>query len=259
MAITLRSQREIDEMRDAGSIVASVLSKLREIAEPGISTLDLDNVAFDMAKQAGAEALFRGVRSPHAKKPFPGAICASVNHEVVHGIPAADCILKDGDILSVDFGVKINGYCGDSAVTLAIGNISPERQRLMDVTRGMLDIAVEMCKPGLLWSQVAGRMQKHAEKAGYGVVRDFVGHGIGTEMHEDPKVPNFVSRELLSDDIRLDEGLVLAIEPMVNVGSHKVRTLPNGWTVVTMDKKSSAHFEHTVAITKGGCDVLTSS
>lgn len=259
MAITLRSQRELELMRDAGSIVASVLSKLREIAEPGISTLDLDNVAFDMAKKAGADALFRGVRSPHAKKPFPGAICASVNHEVVHGIPSADCILKDGDILSVDFGVRINGYCGDSAVTLGIGQVGPERQALMDVTRKTLDIAIESCKPGVLWSHVAGKMQKFVEKAGYGVVRDFVGHGIGTEMHEDPKVPNFVSRELLSNDIRLAEGLVLAIEPMVNVGSHTVRTLPNGWTVVTTDKKSSAHFEHTVAITKGGCDVLTSA
>ena len=259
MAITLRSQRELELMRDAGSIVASVLSKLREIAEPGVSTLDLDNVAFDMAKAAGADALFRGVRSPSAKKPFPGAICASVNHEVVHGIPSADCVLKDGDIISVDFGVRINGYCGDSAVTLGIGQVGPERQALMDVTRRMLDIAVEGCKPGVLWSQVAGKMQKYAEKAGYGVVRDFVGHGIGTEMHEDPKVPNFVSRELLSDDIRLAEGLVLAIEPMVNIGSHSVRTLSNGWTVVTADKQSSAHFEHTVAITKGGCDVLTSA
>ncbi|MCF7974664.1 MAG: type I methionyl aminopeptidase [Phycisphaerae bacterium] len=259
MAITLRSKREIGLMRDAGAIVAKVLSKLKEIAEPGISTLDLDEVAFGMAKEAGADALFRGVRSPHAKKPFPGAICASVNHEVVHGIPSADCILKDGDILSVDFGVRLNGYCGDSAVTIGIGKVGPERQKLMDVTSHMLEIAVQECRPGVLWSQVAGKMQKHAEKAGYGVVRDFVGHGIGTEMHENPKVPNFVSRELLGDDIMLAEGLVLAIEPMVNVGTHSVRTLPNGWTVVTADKKSSAHFEHTVAMTKSGCDVLTSA
>ncbi len=259
MAITLRSQREIDIMRDAGAIVADVLSKLKEIAEPGMSTLDLDNVATDMAKQAGADTLFKGVRSPHAKKPFPGAICASVNHEVVHGIPSADCILEDGDILSVDFGVRINGYCGDSAVTIGIGSVGPERQQLMDVTKHLLDIAVQESKPGVFWSSVAEKMQKYAEKAGYGVVRDFVGHGIGTEMHEDPKVPNFVSRELVSDDILLAEGLVLAIEPMVNVGSHSVRTLANGWTVVTADQKSSAHFEHTVAITKGGCDVLTSA
>lgn len=258
MAITLRSQREIELMRNAGSIVANVLLKLIEIAEPGMSTLDLDNIAFDMAKQAGADALFRGVRSPQAKKPFPGAICASVNHEVVHGLPSADCILKDGDILSVDFGVRLNGYCGDSAVTIAIGQVAQDKLQLMDATQRMLDIAIEECKPGVLWSQVARKMQQSAEKAGYGVVRDFVGHGIGTEMHEDPKVPNFVSRELLSDDILLTEGLVLAIEPMVNMGTHAVRTLPNGWTVVTADKKCSAHFEHTVAITKNGCDVLTS-
>ncbi len=259
MAMTLRSKREIELMRDAGSLVAGVLSKLKEIAEPGVSTLELDTVASDMAREAGAAALFRGVRSPQAKKPFPGAICASVNHEVVHGIPNADCILKDGDILSVDFGVRINGYCGDSAVTLGIGQVGPERQALMDATRRILDIAIEACEPGVLWSQVAAKMQKYAQDAGYGVVRDFVGHGIGTEMHEEPKVPNFVSRELLNSDILLAEGLVLAIEPMVNVGSHAVRTLPNGWTVVTADNRSSAHFEHTVAITKGGCDVLTSA
>jgi len=259
MAITLRSQREIELMRNAGSIVANVLLKLKEIAEPGMSTLDLDEVAFGMAKEAGAAALFRGVRSPHAKKPFPGAICASLNHEVVHGIPSADCILSDGDILSVDFGVRVNGYCGDSAVTIGIGKVGSERQKLMDITKGMLDIAVQECRPGILWSQVAGKMQKHAETAGYGVVRDFVGHGIGTEMHEDPKVPNFVNDDLLSNDIMLAEGLILAIEPMVNVGTHSVRTQPNGWTVVTTDKKSSAHFEHTVAIIEAGCDVLTSA
>lgn len=257
MAITLRSRREIELMRNAGAVVAKVLSKLQEMAEPGISTAELDAVALDMAKQAGADALFKGVRSPHAKNPFPGAICASVNHEVVHGIPSTEAVLNEGDILSVDFGVRLNGYCGDSAVTLGIGKVAPEQQQLMDITKRLLDMAIEDCKPGVLWSQIAGKMQRTAEKAGFSLVRDFVGHGIGTEMHEDPKVPNFVSRELLSDDIFLAEGLVLAIEPMVNKGTASVKTLSNGWTVVTTDQQCSAHFEHTVAVTHNGCEVLT--
>jgi len=259
MAITLRSRREIEIMRKAGLVVANVLSKLKEIAEPGISTADLDSVALAMAKEAGAEALFKGVRNPHARKPFPGAICASINHEVVHGIPSEKVVLKDGDMLSVDFGVRLDGYCGDSATTMAIGQVAAEKQRLMDVTSHVLDIAIEQARPGMLWSAVARRMQSYAEAAGFGVVRDFVGHGIGTEMHEDPKVPNFVSRELLGNDIVLTEGLVLAVEPMINAGTHAVRTLPNGWTVVTADGRCSAHYEHTIAVTADGCEVLTAA
>ncbi|MFC1652941.1 type I methionyl aminopeptidase, partial [Planctomycetota bacterium] len=216
MAVTLRSSREIEQMRAAGSIVADVLLKLKETAKPGITTGDLDRLATKMAAAAGAKTLFKGVRSPGAKKPFPGAICASVNHEVVHGIPSDENPLAEGDVLSVDFGVKLKGYCGDSAVTIPIGRIAPETQRLLDVTQEVLAIAVREVRPGIRWSQVARQMQKHAEQAGYGVVRDFVGHGIGTQMHEDPRVPNFVSRELLADDIYLAEGMVLAIEPMIN-------------------------------------------
>lgn len=217
----------------------------------------MNRVALEMTAQAGAEALFKGVRSPHATRPFPGAICASVNDEVVHGIPSESVSLREGDILSIDFGVRLNGYCGDSALTVAIGSVSETHRRLMDVTREALDIAISMSRPGVKWSQVAARMQKHAESAGFSVVRDFVGHGIGTRMHEDPKVPNFVSRDLLEDDILLTEGMVLAVEPMINAGGYGVRTLGNGWTVVTKDGKFSAHFEHTIAIVKGGCDVLT--
>jgi methionyl aminopeptidase len=222
-----------------------------------MTTAHLDGVALRMTADAGAEALFKGVRSPQARKPFPGAICASLNDEVVHGIPSETTLLKEGDILSIDFGVRLNGYCGDSAVTVPIGRISEANQRLMDATRGALEIAISMARPGLKWSQIAAKMQKHAEDAGFSVVRDFVGHGIGTRMHEDPKVPNFVSRELLDDDILLTEGMVLAVEPMINAGGYGVRTLGNGWTVVTKDGKCSAHFEHTIAIVKGGCQVLT--
>lgn len=244
-------------MRQAGIVVADVLSELQRIAAPGVTTGHLNRVALEMTAQAGAEALFKGVRSPHATRPFPGAICASVNDEVVHGIPSESVSLREGDILSIDFGVRLNGYCGDSALTVAIGSVSETHRRLMDVTREALDIAISMSRPGVKWSQVAARMQKHAESAGFSVVRDFVGHGIGTRMHEDPKVPNFVSRDLLEDDILLTEGMVLAVEPMINAGGYGVRTLGNGWTVVTKDGKFSAHFEHTIAIVKGGCDVLT--
>jgi len=244
-------------MSRAGAVVANVLSKLKEVAEPGVTTAHLDSIALKMTAEAGAEALFKGVRSPYSKIPFPGAICASINDEVVHGIPSSSAKLRNGDILSVDFGVRLNGYCGDAAVTIAIGDISQERRRLMDVTQRVLGTAVEMAAPAVKWSQVAAEMQQCAEQAGFSVVRDFVGHGIGKEMHEEPRVPNFVSRDLRTHDIVLTEGMVIAVEPMINAGSYDVRTLKNGWTVVTKDGKSSAHFEHTIAIVKDGCKVLT--
>jgi methionyl aminopeptidase len=233
-------------MRKAGVVVAEVLLKLKEIAEPGTTTAWLDSVALQMTADAGAEALFKGVRSPVARIPFPGAICASINEQVVHGIPSEDTKLKKGDILSIDFGVRLNGYCADSAVTVAIGEISGKRRKLMDVTKRVLDIAIEKSAPAVRWSQVAVEMQRYAESAGFSVVKDFVGHGIGRKMHE-----------LLANDIVLAEGMVLAVEPMINAGSSAVRTLKNGWTVVTRDGKSSAHFEHTIVILGNGCEVLT--
>jgi methionyl aminopeptidase len=245
-------------MRKAGAVVAGVLSKLQESAKAGVTTAQLDEIALRMTAEAGADALFKGVRSPQARRPFPGAICASVNDEVVHGIPSKQTVLAEGDILSVDFGVRLNGYCGDSAVTVPIGRISAEKRRLLETTEGTLNVAIAEARPGVRWSQVAGKMQEYVEAAGFSVVREFVGHGIGTQMHEDPKVPNFVSEELLADDIMLTEGMVLAVEPMVNAGRHGVRVLGNGWTVVTRDGQCSAHFEHTIAIVAGGCEVLTS-
>jgi len=257
MAIKLRSRREIELMRRAGAVVAGVLSKLQEMAEPGITTAYLDEVACRMTAAAGAETLFKGVRSPEARQPFPGAICASINEEVVHGIPSKRAVLHEGDVLSIDFGVRLDGYCGDSALTTPVGKISDGKRRLLDATQEVLGIAVEQARPGVRWSQVAGQMQRCAEAAGFSVVRDFVGHGIGTEMHEDPKVPNFVSEDLLANDIVLAEGMVIAVEPMVNAGRAAVRTQGNGWTVVTRDGSCSAHFEHTIAVVKGGCEILT--
>ncbi|MHC4518870.1 MAG: type I methionyl aminopeptidase [Planctomycetota bacterium] len=259
MAVTLRSRREIELMRKAGAVVASVLSKLQELAEPGVSTAQLDETALQMTVEAGAEALFKGVRSPQARRPFPGAICASINEEVVHGIPSKGAVLEEGDILSVDFGVRLNGYCGDAAVTVPIGAICEDKRRLVETTKATLDIAIAEARPGVRWSRIAGKMQRYAETAGFSVVRDFVGHGIGTKMHEEPKVPNFVSDDLLADDIMLTEGMILAVEPMINAGSCGVRVLGNGWTVVTSDGACSAHFEHTIAIVAEGCEVLTNS
>jgi len=257
MAITLRSRREIDLMRRAGAVVADVLSKLQEVAQPGVTTGRLDRIALQMTADAGAEALFKGVRNPHARIPFPGAICTSVNEQVVHGIPSDNTKLKCGDILSIDFGARLAGYCADAAITIGIGEISQDRRRLIDVTKHVLQIAMAKAGPAVKWSQIAGQMQQYAEQSGFSIVKDFVGHGIGRKMHEEPKVPNFVSDELLADDIVLTEGMVLAVEPMINAGTSRVRTLKNGWTVVTKDGKCSAHFEHTIAIVKNGCEVLT--
>lgn len=257
MAITLRSRREIELMRKAGRVVAEVLLKLKDAAVPQISTAELNRIAEDTTKQLGATALFKGVKNPYGKRAFPAAVCTSINQQVVHGIPSERVRLLEGDILSVDYGVKLDGYCADAAVTLAIGEISSDKQRLMDVTKQMLDIAISKSRPGVKWSSIAGMMQNFAESAGFSVVTEFVGHGIGTEMHEDPKVPNFVSDELLKDDILLQNGMVMAVEPMVNAGTSSVVTLNDGWTVVTRDGRPSAHFEHTIAITENGCEVLT--
>ena len=257
MAITLRSRREIDLVRKAGSVVADVLSKLKEAARPGITTGYLDGLALQVTADAGAEPLFKGVRGPAGKEPFPGAICTSINDQVVHGIPSQEVILADGDVLSVDFGVRLEGYCGDAAITVGIGQISDENRRLIDVTAEALQIAVKNAGPSVKWSQIARQIQDFAEGAGFSVVRDLVGHGIGRQMHEEPKVPNYVSRELLLEDIVLTEGMILAVEPMINAGSSDVTTLRDGWTVVTRDRKCSAHFEHTIAIVKEGCEILT--
>jgi methionyl aminopeptidase len=244
-------------MARAGSVVADVLSKLKDVAAPAVTTAQLDKIAARICTDAGAIALFKGVRSPNARIVFPGAICASVNQQIVHGIPSEAVVLKQGDVLSIDFGARLEGYCADAAVTVGIGKVSRNNSELIDVTKHVLDIAIAMARPGIKWSQIAAQMQHYVESAGFSVVKDFVGHGIGTKMHEEPRVPNFVSDELLGDDIILAEGMVIAVEPMINAGTDATRTLKDGWTVVTGDGKCSAHFEHTIAITADGCRVLT--
>ncbi len=241
-------------MRRAGAIVNRVLQRLGEMIVPGVTTQELDTEAERFGKELGAEALFKGV--PGRGGPFPGVICASINEQVVHGIPGRR-VICDRDVVSIDYGCRLDGYCGDAAWTWVVGEVDPAVQRMVDATKRALDIAIKVSRVGMLWSQVASQMQKTVEADGFSVIREFVGHGIGREMHEDPKVPNFVSRELLTRDIRLDEGLVIAVEPMVAMGSPDVVMEQDGWTIVTRDGKPAAHFEHTLAMTRSGVQVLT--
>ena len=256
-AIILKSLREIELMRVAGDLVYRALSEVRKQAVPGVTTGQLNTLAEEMIEAAGAKALFKGVTHPSAKFPFPAALCTSINEEIVHGVPG-DRKLREGDVLSVDCGVKLKGYCGDSATTIAIGEVGGDVRKLLATTSHVLDIAIREMKPGRLWSEIASQMQKHAERNGFSVVRDFVGHGIGQEMHEDPKVPNYSDAKMRRDDFELQPGMVLAVEPMVNIGTSRVMYADDdGWTVITKDRKCSAHFEHTIAVTDRGADVLT--
>ncbi|MCD6303726.1 MAG: type I methionyl aminopeptidase [Planctomycetes bacterium] len=256
MAIKLKTPEEIEKMRLAGRLVKRVIQRLGEMLSPGITTRELDAEAERMTVEAGAECLFKGVPGRYGAGPFPGAACISINEQVVHGIPS-DRRIRQGDIVSIDFGVRLDGWCGDAADTFIVGPVDDKTRRLVDVTRYVLEIVRQMARPGERWSNVARAMQQYIEQQGFSVVRDFVGHGIGREMHEEPKVPNFVSRELEARDIHLVEGMVIAVEPMVNMGSPAVEIAPDGWTVLTRDRRPSAHYEHTLAITADGVDVLT--
>lgn len=256
MAIRLKTPEQIEKMRKAGRIVRLVLNRLGEMIRPGVTTEELDAEAQRLCHEHGARCLFKGVPGRAGAGPFPGAICASINEEVVHGIPSRRQV-KQGDIVSVDFGVELDGWCGDAAESYVMKPANDRVCRLADVTRNALTMAIQLMKPGGLWSDVALAMQKYIEKEGFSVVKEFVGHGIGSEMHESPHVPNFYSRELAKHDIVLREGLVLAVEPMVNMGSAAVECARDGWTVVTRDRLPSAHFEHTIAMTASGADVLT--
>jgi len=243
-------------MRAAGRLVAEVLDAVGAAERVGTTTRELDALAEERILAAGAAALFKGVRNPQARFPFPACICASVNAEVVHGIPN-DRPLQDGDILSVDCGVRLADYCGDSARTYAVGRVTPAARRLLDVTKQALDIAVREIRPRRLWSAVARQMQRCVEQAGFGVVREFVGHGIGREMHEEPKIPNYEDRDRRVD-FELLPGMTLAIEPMVSAGRPEVAYQDRDrWTVVTRDGSLAAHFEHTVAVTATGAEILT--
>ncbi len=245
--ITLKSKRELEIMRDASRIVAEVLEELRRHCQPGVTTRDLDQIAEELTLKRKAQPAFKGYRG------YPKSLCASINAEVVHGIPG-DRILKEGDIIGLDYGVLCGGYYGDAAVTVAIGQVSAEIEKLLRVASECLYLGIEQTKPDNHLADISRAIQEHAESNGFSLVKELGGHGIGKRLHEDPMVLNYVAD---GRGIKLKPGLVLAIEPMVNMGTDRIRVLSDGWTVVTADGKPSAHFEHTVAITENGPEILT--
>ncbi|WP_346915914.1 type I methionyl aminopeptidase [Clostridium sp.] len=247
--MNIKSDTELEYMRSAGKVVADTLAMIQEVIKPGITTAEIDKLAEEFILAQGAIPSFKGYGG------FPGSICASVNDVVIHGIPN-DTVLVEGDIISVDCGAILNGYHGDAARTFPVGSISKEAQHLIDVTKESFFKGIEKAVVGNRLTDISAAIQKHAESFGYSVVRDFVGHGIGTDMHEDPQVPNYGTA---GKGPKLVHGVVLAIEPMINMGNYKVKIKPDGWTVVTSDGKLSAHYENTIAITNDGVEILTLS
>lgn len=248
MAIMIKTPQEIEKMRISGKALREVHNAIAPHVVPGASTMDLEQIAIKKIAELGAVAAFKGYHG------YPAALCTSVNDEVVHGIPNPRRILNEGDILSIDCGVIIDGYYSDAAVTYPIGQVASKTARLLEITKASLEKAILQCQVGGRLSDISSAVQKLCEAEGFGVVRDFVGHGIGRAMHEDPQVPNFGDP---GKGPRLKAGMVLAIEPMINAGGPEVRVLKDGWTAITIDGSYSAHFEHTVAITKDGPQVLT--
>ena len=246
--IVCRSTAELQRMREAGRLVGEVLTELAALVAPGVTTADLDDVAEKRIRRAGATPAFKGYHG------YPATICASVNEEVIHGIPSGRRVLSEGDVISIDVGASLDGYYGDSAITLPVGQVSEEAATLLRVTEESLYKAIERVKVGGRVSDLGHAVQQHVEAYGFSVVREFVGHGIGQRMHEEPQVPNYGEA---GRGPRLTEGMVLAIEPMVNVGTPAVKVLADGWTAVTRDSSLSAHFEHTVAVTADGPWILT--
>jgi len=243
-------------MRRAGRTVAAVLERMRELVRPGVATADLDAEAVRVIRERGARSLFVGRAHPRGGPPYPANICVSLNEELVHGIPGRRTI-AEGDIVSVDVGVEQGGWCADAARTFAVGRIPQRVQSLLEVTEEVLQLVCREARAGVLWSAVAGQIEDFVRRAGFSVVTDYVGHGIGRQMWEEPKVPNFVNRDLLEHDWVLVEGMTLAVEPMVNLGRRDVREREDRWTVVTCDGQPCAHFEDTFVIRREGAEPLT--
>ena len=248
MAIVIRTPQEIEKMRRSGIALHAVLDAVRAAVVAGSTTMDLERVAEAKIAEVGGVSAFKGYHG------YPRMLCTSINSEVVHGIPSKKNTLREGDVVSIDCGVVIDGYYSDSAITVPVGKVAPEVEKLLQVTESSLQSAIDAVRVGVHLGDVGAAVQDVVEAAGFSVVREFVGHGIGTSMHEDPQVPNYGRRGI---GIKLREGMVLAIEPMVNVGKPEVRVLEDGWTAVTVDGSMSAHFEHTVAVTADGAQVLT--
>jgi methionyl aminopeptidase len=245
--IVCRSKSEIDKLRRVNQLVATILAALRRMAVPGVTTQELDAFAEAQVRAAGAEPAFKGYHG------YPATVCVSVNEQVVHGIPSSRKMV-DGDVLSIDMGAKLDGFYGDCAVTVPVGRVGAEAERLLRVTNEALFLGIEAVRPGARVSDIGAAVQAHVEENGFSVVREFVGHGIGTELHEEPQIANYGPG---GRGPRLAEGMVFAIEPMVNVGGAAVKVLSDGWTAVTRDGSLSAHFEHTVVVTGDGCEILT--
>jgi methionyl aminopeptidase len=250
--ISVKTKREIDHIRESARIVAETHDLMRRHAKPGVSTLELDLIAEDYIRSRGGVPAFKGYKQP-GTPPFPGSICASIDEVVVHGIPSKR-ELKEGEILSVDVGVEKNGYFGDAATSIAIGEISEEKRRLMETTKRSLELAIEAAKAGARVGDISHAVQSRVERDGFAVVRALCGHGVGKRLHEDPSVPNYGKPGVGK---RLKSGVTLAIEPMVNVGTYDVEVEEDGWTVVTADRKPSAHYEHTVVVREGGAEILS--
>jgi len=250
----LKTEKEITLMREAGLLVWGAHQKAAELVKPGVTTAEIDAAVEKYITDHHATPLFKGVPG---QVPFPASACISVNDQLVHGIPGPRS-LREGDIVSIDIGVRLNGWCGDAAVTHAVGKINPKVQHLLDITEGTLKLAIELIPRSRLWSQVAKEMEQYVKDAGFSVVEGLVGHSIGREMWEGLQVPNYLTRQFETlGDFELKPGLVIAVEPMVNMGSKKVKVLSDHWTIATQDGLPSAHFEHTLAITKKGVQVLT--
>ena len=253
--IIYKSPEEVDRMRMAGRIVAGTIDRVVKAVRPGVTTAELDAVAEAYILERGATPSFKGYGGSGGRKPFPASICTSLNDEVVHGIPSARRVVSEGDLLSLDFGAIWDGFHGDSAVTVVVGEPpSAEAEKLVRVTEEALEAAISQIRPGARLSDIGAAVQQVAEGAGFSVVREYVGHGIGRSMHEEPQIPNYGEP---GRGIRLKPGLVVAVEPMVNAGAWETRVLADDWTVVTEDGALSAHFEHTIAVTEDGCEVLT--
>jgi methionyl aminopeptidase len=250
----IKTEREISLMRAAGLVVWNAHNVAAQLVKPGVTTAEINAAVDKYLEEQGALALFKGVPG---KVPYPAATCISINEQLVHGIPGPRR-LKEGDIVSIDLGAKLNGWCGDAAVTHAVGKISPQAQRLLDVTEGALTLAIELLPKRKYWSQVAKEMEAYIKEAGFSVVEGLVGHSIGREMWEDLQLPNYYTKQYEArGDFEIKPGLVLAVEPMVNMRGKGIKMLPDHWTIATMDGAFSAHFEHTVAVTKKGVQVLT--
>lgn len=253
--IVRKTPAELEKMRRSGLLVWQVLQKIGEMATEGVSTLDLEIAAEKMIADAGARPAFKGYYVPAAGERYRYVLCTSINDEIVHGMPSGKRLLKSGDILSIDTGAELDGYYGDSALTVAIGQVNEEARRLMRVTEESLELAIQQVRAGNRLFDVCGTVERHVVSNGFSIVREFVGHGIGTKLHEEPQIPNYVDRK--NENPRLKEGMVLAIEPMVNAGRPESKVRSDKWTAVTKDGSYSAHYEHCVAVTENGPWVLT--